>query len=98
MCWFSTTLLNTRNVKDIEYDALVAFSETSTDMLEDFVLFNQTCLIIGHALWFGTSLSAMHVSVVPHYRPCLLVWCLTVGHVFWCGTSLLAMPVGVVPY
>ena len=45
-------------------------------------------IIIGHAFWFGTSLSAMPVGVVPHYRSCLLVWCLTVGHVFWCGVSL----------
>ena len=45
-------------------------------------------IIIGHAFWFGSSLSAMPVGVVPHYRSCLLEWCLTVGNVFWCGASL----------
>ena len=35
--------------------------------------------------------------VVPHCRPCLLVWCLTIGHACWCGTSLSAMSVVVVP-
>ena len=40
----------------------------------------------------------MPFSVVPYYRPCLLVWCLTISHSFWCGDSLSAMPVGVVPH
>ena len=41
------------------------------------------CFIIGHAFWFGTSLSAMPVGEamptgeVPHCKSCLLVWCLT---------------------
>ena len=56
------------------------------------------CLTIGHAFWCGTSLSAMSVGVVPHYRSCLLVWCLTIRHACWCGASLSDMPVGVVPH
>ena len=47
------------------------------------------CLIIGHAFWFGTSLSAMPVGVV---------WCLTIGSAFWCGASLWVMSSGVVPH
>ena len=40
---------------------------------------------IDHAFSCGASLSAMHSGVVPHYRPCLLVWCLIISHVFWSG-------------
>ena len=55
-------------------------------------------VIIGHAFWCGASLSAMHVGVVPHYRPCLLVWCLTISHACWCGASIYDMPSGVMPH
>ena len=36
------------------------------------------CITRGHAFLCGAPLSAMHVSVVPHYRPCLLAWYLTI--------------------
>ena len=44
--------------------------------------------IIGHAFWFGTSLSVMHVGVVPHCSSCLLMWLFTIGHACWRGTLL----------
>ena len=44
-------------------------------------------IIMGHAFWFGTSLSAS-----------LLVWCLTIGHAFCCGASLKVMTSGVVSH
>ena len=46
------------------------------------------CHSIDHACSCGTSLSAMHSGVVPHY----------IGRVGSGGTSLSAMPAGVVPY
>ena len=36
----------------------------------------------------GALLLAMHSGVVPHYRPCLIVWCLIISNACWCGSSL----------
>ena len=39
----------------------------------------------------------MPSGVVPHYRPCLLMWCLLIGHAFRCSVSLSAMHAGDLP-
>ena len=41
---------------------------------------------IGHAFSCGAFLSAMHSSVVLHYRPCLLMWCLIISTACRCGS------------
>ena len=42
----------------------------------------------------------MPIGVLPHYRPCLLMWCLIISHACWCGSSHIywCMPVGVIPH
>ena len=47
------------------------------------------CLTIGHVFWCGASSSVMHVGVVPHYRPCLLVWYLTIDHICWSNATVI---------
>ena len=46
---------------------------------------------ISRACWCDASLLAIPSDVVPHYKPCLLVWCLSICHAFWCDASLKAM-------
>ena len=46
------------------------------------------CLTIGHAFWCSGSLSAKPAGVLPHYRPCLLVWWLFISLACWCVSSL----------
>ena len=46
----------------------VSLSAIPADMVSHYL-----CFTIGQAFWFVTLLSAMHVGVVPHYRPYLLV-------------------------
>ena len=89
------------------------FSETSTNMLADLVLFHQTCLLVEcyckmDACWTMATQSACRLTfatqycmpngVVLLYLLYLLVWCLTISHVCWYGISLSAVSAGMVSH